>query len=91
MAENFLKLIKNFKVQIQEIQQAPGKINEKKTIPSPIIVKVLKTNSAQSVPKKGEIRQEEKEEAAKCYWESFLVQLRYNSNKPHPPKKSQVK
>ena len=51
MAKNFTNFLKDFSLQIWESQQISSIINGKKIMPRYIIVKLLKTNDKEKVPK----------------------------------------
>lgn len=51
MAENFLNVAKDINLQIWEAKQTPNKITPKKSTPTHIEGKILKTKSKEKCPK----------------------------------------
>ena len=45
MTENFLNLVKEIDIQVQEVQKVPDKMNPKRPTPRHIIIKMLRLNT----------------------------------------------
>ena len=51
MKENFLNLVNEIHIQVQEAQRVPNKMDAKKTIPKHIIIKMTKIKDKESILK----------------------------------------
>ena len=51
MTANFLNLVKEIDIQVQEVQRVPKKMNPKRPTPRHVIIKMLKVNDKERILK----------------------------------------